>query len=303
MLRCFLSFKNHTIGLKLKRNTDQKVKKEFKIILLTLFLIKRNKLIVNEFTYPLHDCIDCSKTIIKLNRKELEMDRLTRLTSILIQLQSKKMIIAKEVAERFEISLRTVYRDLKTLQDAGIPIGSENGKGYFLTEGFHLPPIMLTEKEANTLVIAEVLIKNQGDHSLQNDFTSLLFKIKSVLRDFQKENYEKLEKRIAPSYIKTPAKSDSLSYFKSAIIDNRTTQITYHSIHKNEKSTRSINPLAVYFSNTAWILVAYCHSKKDFREFRLDRIYDYKLMDKTFDEVNDFNFTKYFTEKNQPKLT
>lgn len=112
----------------------------------------------------------------KQNNK-LKMDRLTRLTSILIQLQSKKIIVAKEIADRFEISLRTVYRDIKTLQDAGVPIGSENGKGYFLVSGYHLPPIMLNEKEVNTLVTAEKLIQNQGDKSLQDDFSSLLYKI------------------------------------------------------------------------------------------------------------------------------
>ncbi|WP_298503499.1 HTH domain-containing protein [uncultured Maribacter sp.] len=135
------------------------------------------------------------------------MNRLTRLTSILIQLQSKKVIVAKDIAERFEISLRTVYRDIKTLQDAGIPIGSENGIGYFLVEGFSLPPIMITEEEANALIISEKLIENQGDSSLRKDFSSLLFKIKAALRTLQKENIELLEKRISPSYLKEPLKA------------------------------------------------------------------------------------------------
>ena len=73
------------------------------------------------------------------------MDRLTRLTTILIQLQSKRIVVAKEIADRFGISLRTVYRDIKTLQEAGVPIASKNGKGYFLVSGYHLPPVMLTE--------------------------------------------------------------------------------------------------------------------------------------------------------------
>jgi len=231
------------------------------------------------------------------------MDRLTRLTTILIQLQSKKIIVAKEIADRFEISLRTVYRDLKTLQDAGVPIGSENGKGYYLVSGYHLPPIMLNEKEVNTLVIAEKLIENQGDSSLQNDFSSLLFKIKSVLKDFQKENYEKLEKRIAPSYLKTPFESNSLSDFKNAITKNKIVEITYHSIHKNEITKRIINPLGVYFSNVAWVLVAFCNQKKDYREFRLDRITDYKLTNNEFENITDFDLTKYFIEKYQTKLT
>jgi predicted DNA-binding transcriptional regulator YafY len=231
------------------------------------------------------------------------MDRLTRLTSILIQLQSKKIIVAKEIAVRFEISLRTVYRDIKTLQDAGVPIGSENGKGYFLISGYHLPPIMLNEKEVNTLVIAEKLIQNQGDNSLQNDFSSLLFKLKSVLKEFQKENYEKLEKRIAPSYLKIPFETNSLSDFKSAIIKNKKVEITYHSIQKNEITKRTIYPLGVYFSNKAWVLVAYCNNKKENREFRLDRITEYKLTRNKFENRTDFDLTKYFIEKYQPKLT
>lgn len=231
------------------------------------------------------------------------MDRLTRLTAILIQLQSKKMIVAKEIADRFNISLRTVYRDIRTLQDAGVPIGSENGKGYFLVSGYNLPPIMLNEKEVNTLVIAEKFIQNQGDNSLQSDFSSLLFKIKSVLKDSQKANYEKLEKRIAPSYLKTPFESGSLSDFKCAITQNKKVQITYHSIHKDEITKRIINPLGVYFSNKAWVLVAFCNFKKEHREFRLDRITNYKLTSENFESVIDFELTQYFIEKFQPKLT
>ncbi|MCJ8289566.1 MAG: WYL domain-containing protein [Crocinitomicaceae bacterium] len=218
-------------------------------------------------------------------------------------MQSKKIVVAKEIADRFKISLRTVYRDIKTLQDAGVPIGSENGKGYFLVSGYHLPPIMLNEEEVNTLVIAEKLIQDQGDHSLQSNFTSLLYKIKSVLKDFQKENYEKLEKRIAPSYLKTPFESNSLSDFKNAITKNRKVEITYHSIHKNEITKRTINPLGVYFSSKAWVLVAYCNTKKESREFRLDRIAEYKLTNTQFENISDFDLTKYFIEKYSPKLT
>jgi len=72
------------------------------------------------------------------------LNRINRVTSILIQLQSKKIIPAKEIAQRFNISLRTVYRDIRTLEEAGIPIGSEAGKGYFLVEGFLLPPRMVS---------------------------------------------------------------------------------------------------------------------------------------------------------------
>jgi len=82
------------------------------------------------------------------------MNRIDRLTAILIQLQSKKVVRAEEIADRFEISLRTVYRDVKALMEAGVPIGSEAGTGYFIVDGYHLPPVMFNQEEASALLMA-----------------------------------------------------------------------------------------------------------------------------------------------------
>ncbi len=76
------------------------------------------------------------------------MNRIDRVTAILIQLQSKKIVRAQEIAERFSISLRTVYRDIKTLEEAGIPIAGEAGVGYSIMEGYRLPQVMFTKEEA-----------------------------------------------------------------------------------------------------------------------------------------------------------
>lgn len=225
------------------------------------------------------------------------MNRLTRITAILIHLQSKKLVTAKDIAKRFHVSLRTVYRDIKTLQDAGVPIGSENGIGYFIVEGYSLPPIMITEEEANALVVAEKLIMNQGDLSLKKDFDSLLYKIKSVLRSFQKENVALLEDRISPSSLKGGAVSNSLSNLQRAITKNQVARIVYRSIYKGEITEREIEPLGLYFSTTAWILISHCRSRNDYREFRLDRIIDYKITRETFESRTEFMLNKYFSEK------
>lgn len=102
------------------------------------------------------------------------MNRINRVTSILIQLQSKKIIPAKEIAQRFNISLRTVYRDIRTLEEAGIPIGSEAGKGYFLVEGFLLPPVMFTAAEVGALITAGKFLNCHGDESFIKDFDSAM---------------------------------------------------------------------------------------------------------------------------------
>lgn len=224
------------------------------------------------------------------------MNRLTRITAILIQLQSKKIVTAKEISNRFEISLRTVYRDIKTLQEAGVPIGSENGTGYFIVDGYSLPPIMITEEEANALITSEQLILNQGDISLKKEFNSLLLKIKSTLRNFQKEDISKLENRISPSSVKDTYESNSLSTIQKAVTNATVLSITYHSIYKNEITQRKIEPLGLYFTDKAWVVVAYCRLRNKIREFRLDRILTVNSTIQTFDYQEDFNLMKYFDE-------
>jgi len=225
------------------------------------------------------------------------MNRLTRITAILIQLQSKKVVTAKEIADRFEISLRTVYRDIKTLQESGVPIGSENGIGYFIVDGYSLPPIMITEEEANALIISEKLILNQGDTSLKKDFNSLLLKIKAVLKNFQKDNISKLENRITPSFIRKTFESNSLSLIQKAITNTTVVAIKYHSFYKDEITEREIEPLGLYFTDKAWIVVAHCRLRNKIREFRLDRILESNNNTlQTFDYDQEFNITKYFHE-------
>ena len=227
------------------------------------------------------------------------MNRLTRITAILTQLQSKKIVTAKEISDRFEISLRTVYRDIKTLQDSGVPIGSENGIGYFIVNGYSLPPIMISEEEANALVISEKLILNQGDTSLIKDFNSLLFKIKATLKNFEKDNISKLENRIESSTEIEKYNSHWLSLIQKAITNTNVLQIEYHSIYKEENTKRNIEPLAIYFTQNAWILVAFCRLRKEEREFRLDRILKLTTTLDTFKYQQDFTLKKYIEKYNE----
>lgn len=101
------------------------------------------------------------------------MNRINRISSILIHLQSKKIVTAKELAERFNISVRTVYRDIRTLEEAGVPIGNEPSKGYFLVEGFHLPPVMFTLEEVSALISSGKVLSGFGDASLLKNYFGL----------------------------------------------------------------------------------------------------------------------------------
>ena len=222
------------------------------------------------------------------------MNRLTRITTILIQLQSKKIVTAKEIAERFEISLRTVYRDIRTLQEAGVPIGSENGVGYFIVDGYRLPPISLTEEEANSLIVSEVFIKNQGDKSLSKNFNSLLIKIKATLKNFQKENVELLSARTLTFRKGVIIESNWLSDIQNAISSKTQVNISYNSLYKEELTKRNIEPQAIYFTNNVWIVIAFCHLRDELREFRIDRIIHLNSTLLPFEKLKNFSLQEYF---------
>src|SRR4051812_24949272 len=121
--------------------------------------------------------------------------RLSRLTAILIQLQTKRLLTATALANKFSVSSRTIYRDIRTLEQAGVPILTEEGRGYTLMEGYRIPPVMFTESEANALIITEQLVLKNKDASLVKDYSEAIEKIKAVLKDSLKDKADLLVKR------------------------------------------------------------------------------------------------------------
>src|SRR5688572_19482220 len=102
------------------------------------------------------------------------MNRIVRVIAILIQLQSRRVVKAQDIAERFEISLRTVYRDITTLQEAGVPIIGEVGVGYSIMDGYRLPPVMFTKEEAIAFLTAEKLVEKLTDASTKESYLSAM---------------------------------------------------------------------------------------------------------------------------------
>jgi len=212
-----------------------------------------------------------------------EKKRLSRLTAIITQLQSKKIITATTLAKKFNVSVRTIYRDIRTLEQSGIPIITEEGKGYSIMGGFYLPPVMFTENEANALVTLEKLIQNNKDQSLIEHYTNAIIKIKSVLKKSQKEKTELLSERIQIRI--TPAQDKKTSNYlikvQSAITDFRLATIEYLSL-SGINSKRTIEPFAIYSTNENWLLIAFCRLRKEFRVFRIDLIQKLILQNETF---------------------
>lgn len=215
------------------------------------------------------------------------MNRIDRLTAILVQLQSKKVVKAQEIADRFDISLRTVYRDVRALEEGGVPIGAEAGTGYFLLDGYHLPPVMFTQEEANALVLGAKLIEGQSDHSIEKNFSEAMLKIKSVLKSQEKDELEKLESQIMVRHIPKVESEDFpnnfLSTIQQALIDHSVLGFRYYANHSGSFSSREVEPLGLIFYGNHWHLLAYCQLRKAPRDFRVDRIVKLEKLDKSFD--------------------
>ena len=219
--------------------------------------------------------------------------RLTRLTSILIQLQSKRLLTANELAEKFEISKRTIYRDIRTLEQAGVPVLTEEGKGYTLMEGYRIPPVMFTENEANALITAEQLVRKNKDASLVKDYTDAIHKIKAVLRNNTKDKANLLSERILSAQnLENSRTSNNLSILQLALTNFNLVQIQYYSPYNDETTQRTIEPFAIYTTQENWLLIAFCRLRKDYRSFRLDRIKSLLVLTDYF-EKHKITFEEY----------
>lgn len=225
------------------------------------------------------------------------MNRIDRLTAILIQLQSKRVVRAEEIADRFEISLRTVYRDVKALMEAGVPIGSEAGKGYFIVEGYNLPPVMFSQEEASALLLAGKLVEKMTDQSIRKAFDSALLKIKAVLKDTEKDHLETLESNIeVASYwseSESPLPNRFLSDIQYTVVNKEVISIEYCATYSNEITKRHVEPIGLFYYGAAWHLIAWCQLRNGYRDFRIDRIRDLKRTDKKFDGQNLLSLQDY----------
>jgi len=226
------------------------------------------------------------------------MNRLDRLTSILIQLQSKRLITAREIAKRYEVTIRTIYRDIQTLRLAGIPIGEEEGKGYFLVEGYRLPPVMFTTEEARALLTTSKILNYHSEDSLKQNYESALLKIKAVLPLKDKDKLEFLNSRIGFHKPWAPA-SLYLDNIQHSITESVKLKIKYQSKKEEQITERTIQPYAVYFSGAVWTTIAFCELRQEIREFRLDRIKELKSQQTHFKPDNTFCMEHYLEERSK----
>ncbi|MDC6365539.1 MULTISPECIES: helix-turn-helix transcriptional regulator [Flavobacteriaceae] len=215
-----------------------------------------------------------------------EKPRLSRLTAILTQLQSSRIVTAKMLAEKHNVSIRTIYRDIRTLEKSGVPVVTEEGKGYSMMEGYQLPPVMFTEDEANALITAEQLILKNKDASFVQHYSEAILKIKALLKGPQKEKASLLTDRIyfTDNYSHQRT-SNYLMRIQSSITNFEVLNIDYLSIDQ-KSSNRDIEPFALYSTQEKWLLIAFCRLRNAFRVFRIDLIQKITTTSQHFESHN-----------------
>lgn len=203
------------------------------------------------------------------------MNKIERLSGILIKLQSRKVVAAPEIADEYQVSLRTIYRDLRILEHSGVPIIAIPGVGYSLVEGYRLPPLMFTPDEAISFLMAERLLGGQADESTYLIYKSGMDKIRAALKTTERDLLENFGESVGSIQHKDAIQSEGsphvLKPLLKGIRERRRVVIDYKTFTK-QASVREIEPIGLYFMSNQWYLLAWCHLRRDYRTFKLTRI-------------------------------
>ncbi|VAW00772.1 Transcriptional regulator, DeoR family [hydrothermal vent metagenome] len=198
------------------------------------------------------------------------MRRADRLFQIVQYLRGGRLVTAAMLAERLEVSERTIYRDIADLQSTGVPIDGEAGIGYIMRSGFDLPPLMFTRDEIVALVTGARMVKAWGGTAMIAAAEEALVKIEAVLPDKDRSRVGET-KIFAPRMGLAGQARKLIDRCESAVENREILSIEYRD--KEETTTkREVQPLGLWFWGKVWTLVGWCELRDDFRMFRLDRI-------------------------------
>ena len=208
------------------------------------------------------------------------MRRADRLFQLMLLLQEGKVRTARYLAEKLEVSERTIYRDIGDLIGSGIPIDGEAGVGYLLRDEYRLPPLMFNSEELQALALGALMVRAWSDRQLASVTSTAIRKIESILPEHLKKQIE-LQAIVVPKLRMSEVTSDNLEAIRSAIDGNIKLDICYQSL-KGEETERVIWPFVLYFWGNKWTVGAWCELRENFRAFRVDLMKQACLSDSSF---------------------
>ncbi len=217
------------------------------------------------------------------------MNRTERLLELLQILRRHRQAVSGQyLAQELHISLRTLYRDIATLQGQGADITGETGVGYVLRPGFLIPPLMFSQTEIDALMLGMRWVSTFADQSLAEASTNVLAKIAAVLPSGQRNNMSVVPLRVGPSSSET-FQTEDLAMLRDAIRHERKLEITYRN-GAGKVSTRTIWPFAIGYFPDYRIIAAWCERAEAFRHFRTDRLLAYTMMESSYPRRRDDMF-------------
>lgn len=198
------------------------------------------------------------------------MRRADRLFQIVQQLRGGRLVTARMLSEKLEVSERTIYRDVADLMASGVPIDGEAGVGYILRSGFDLPPLMFTRDELAALTLGARFVKAWGGARLALAAEEALVKIEAVLPDSEKRVVADTN-LFAMGFSLPNEAREVVDRLDVAIRERKRVHVVYEALD-GESSERDLRPLGLYHWGKVWTLAAWCELRSDFRNFRADRI-------------------------------
>lgn len=226
------------------------------------------------------------------------MRRADRLFQIVQLLRGRTVVTAAELAGELEVSLRTIYRDVRDLIASGVPIEGEAGVGYAMPRGFDLPPLMFDEHEIEALVLGVRMVETWGDPALARHARSVLSKVATVLPDRLRPRVDRVA-LFAPVDV-PPEDAAKLEPLRRGANEKRKVRFDYVDA-QGRATSRTVRPVCMTFWGTTWVATAWCELRDDFRSFRPDRMRDVELLDAAFVDEPGKDLSAFFERVNRER--
>ncbi len=201
-------------------------------------------------------------------------------------LQTKKRVTLAEIEDRFGLTRRTIFRDIRSIIDSGVPIGGDAGSGYFIVEGYHLPPVVFNKEEAAALLLSSKLIEKNVDSQTQQEVQAAMEKVKAVLRYSDKDFLDDLEKRVTilgnPAHETSGFPDSHLQVIQQALVSKQVIQMDYFANYSGNTTHREVAPLGLVYYSQRWHMIGYCYLRQAIRDFRSDRMSGVTITATTF---------------------
>lgn len=219
-------------------------------------------------------------------------ERLFQLTNLLRG--RRTAITAKTLAEKLNVSERTIYRDIQALELSGIPVEGEAGIGYRIRHNFELPPLMFDRTEIIALLLGSRMVQAWSDKELAGAAGRAIDKINAILPDDLKALTEQ-QTLLVPDYFVQSDDADISQQVRQAIEEKRQIQLCYNRAD-GQYSERTLDPLGMVFWGGKWTLIAWCHLRNSYREFRIDRMQQVTLLEQHFETSPERNLQHYIAQ-------